>query len=850
MRFGGSDKLTIQSIFKEVKNNFTYEFWVKPEAAHKIRKESVIGASGISDQRYVIAAGYGGDNEYAGTGVSVGTNGVSVFEHTANHLPATLVYETSITDWTHIAIVYRDKTPYLFINGEIRKMGLKSLKTNVFASGIIGGLSNYGFFIGEITNVRIWDYARTRRQIYENMNNGMTEKKPGLISLILEEDRLNKQNLISNDERNETNTEEIDVIICVHNALEEVKVCLESLIAKRTLTFNIIIVDDGSNKETSRFLRAYAEVYNCKLIRNDYAQGYTIAANIGLLASSSKYCVLLNSDTIVTLRWLEKLIACMESEKAVGIAGPLSNAASWQSVPKLFEQNDWAKNSLPEKMNLEQMSNLVENRSDKCYPEVPLLNGFCLMVKREVIDKIGYFDQETFSEGYGEENDYCIRAKNAGFKLKVADDCYVYHYKSSSYTSDQKKLLKKQADKLICRKYSSKKIRDCMTVLKENKELNTLRKKVENAIENGEKLKRSNISILFILPTKGGDGGSHSVVQETMGLRTLNVNAKIANNLNYKIPFSEKYLNFDEFCVYYKNQDELIRLSQHFDIVVATVFTTVKMLKNIIECHPYIKPSYYIQDYEPLMFDKDHHWYKEAIESYTLILNNNAFAKTNWIRNIIKENHGIEVYKIAPSLDNMLFKPAVTINNSKKDVVHIVAMVRPKTPRRSPKETMNVLKAIKEKYNSKIEISIFGCSDNELNSLNVPLNFDFKNQGILHREQVAELLQDSNIFIDLSTYQAFGRSGLEAMAIGCSTILPKIGGIYEYAVHGYNSFLVDTANNEEVIHFISYLVENKSIRNKFFLNGIETAKNYSIEKASLSQYQFFDNMLNNKEKGN
>lgn len=138
MRFGGSDKLTIQSIFKEVKNNFTYEFWVKPEAAHKIRKESVIGVSGISDQRYVIAAGYGGDNEYAGTGVSVGTNGVSVFEHTANHLPATLVYETSITDWTHIAIVYRDKTPYLFINGEIRKMGLKSLKTNVFASGIIG----------------------------------------------------------------------------------------------------------------------------------------------------------------------------------------------------------------------------------------------------------------------------------------------------------------------------------------------------------------------------------------------------------------------------------------------------------------------------------------------------------------------------------------------------------------------------------------------------------------------------------------------------------------------------------------------------------------------------------------
>jgi GT2 family glycosyltransferase/glycosyltransferase involved in cell wall biosynthesis len=864
MRFDGKKKLTIQPIFKDIRNNFTYEFWVKPDATHKIRKESVSGASGISGQRYVIGAGHGLDKEYAGTGVSVGTNGVSVFEHTAYHLPATLVFETSITDWIHIAIVFHDKTPYLFINGELKKKGLKSLKSNVFASGIIGGLNDYDCFIGELTFVRIWDHARTRKQINENMSKEITDKKPGLIeNLVLNENRQYNEKTSSNDKSNtvdlksnerkdinklirvnKTDTGNIDVIICVHNALEEVKVCLESLIAKKTLNFNIIIVDDGSNKETSRYLRTFAKVYNCKLIRNDLSQGYTVAANQGLLASSLKYCVLLNSDTVVTLRWLEKLIACMESEKDVGIVGPLSNAATWQSVPKLFEQNNWVLNLLPEKMSLEQMSNLVENQSVKCYPEVPIINGFCLMVKRDVLEKIGYFDQQIFYEGYGEENDYCIRAHNAGFKLKVADDCYVYHHRSRSYTGDRIKLLKKQADKLICRKYSSKKIKECATILREKKELNTLRKKVGNAIENDEKLKRHNISILFILPTKGGDGGSHSVVQETMGLRSMNVNAKIANKLNYKIPFEDNYRSSDEFCVYYKSQDELIRLSQHFDIVVATVFTTIKTLKNIIECHPYIKPAYYIQDYEPLLFRNDHHWYKEAIESYTLIPNINAFAKTNWICKIIKENHGTDVYKIVPSLDNMLFKPDLSKKNN-KNVVHIVAMVRPKTLRRSPEKTMDLLKKIKGKYKSKVEISIFGCTDNELKSLNVNLNFDFNNHGKLHREHVAELLQHSDIFIDLSTYQAFGRTGLEAMAVGCSVILPKLGGADEYAVHGYNSFLVDTNNNEEVIRFTSNLVENKSIRNTFLINGIETAKNYSIEKASLAQYQFFYNIINN-----
>lgn len=168
MKFNGDEKLIIQPIFKEIKDNFTYEFWVKPEATHKINKESFKGASGTSGLRYVIGPGHGGQKEYAGIGVSVGTNGVSVFEHSENHLPATLVFKTNITDWTHIAIVYNQKVPSLYINGELKRRGLKSHMRGVFASGYLGG-HDYGYFVGEIGEVRIWDHIRTQEQIKNNM---------------------------------------------------------------------------------------------------------------------------------------------------------------------------------------------------------------------------------------------------------------------------------------------------------------------------------------------------------------------------------------------------------------------------------------------------------------------------------------------------------------------------------------------------------------------------------------------------------------------------------------------------------------------------------------------------------
>jgi hypothetical protein len=180
VHFDGNKKLDHNQLYWNIKNDFTYEFWVKPEQELPLINQSTKGTEGVTGQRFVIFPGHTEDYLQAGAGVSVGTNGVTVLEHTHSHLPATLVYNTQIVDWTHIAVVFKCKTPSLFINGEFVKDGHHSTMENVFASGIIGGLSPYGHFVGYIKNLRIWDHAREPEMIKNNMNKDFPLNEDGL----------------------------------------------------------------------------------------------------------------------------------------------------------------------------------------------------------------------------------------------------------------------------------------------------------------------------------------------------------------------------------------------------------------------------------------------------------------------------------------------------------------------------------------------------------------------------------------------------------------------------------------------------------------------------------------------
>ncbi|MER5942508.1 LamG-like jellyroll fold domain-containing protein [Streptomyces sp. NPDC001928] len=172
LAFDGIDDLVALQRTHElnaITDNFTISFWAAPDSPHEIDPESSDGTTGTSGQRYAYAPAHGsslGGPDHAGVGVSVGTNGVSVYEHADNYLPPVLVHEAPLSGWTHIAVVYEDRQPRLFVDGRlVRSRNNPSAMTAVHAApDALGGMA-YGHFHGRLDDIRVYGSQLTPNQI-------------------------------------------------------------------------------------------------------------------------------------------------------------------------------------------------------------------------------------------------------------------------------------------------------------------------------------------------------------------------------------------------------------------------------------------------------------------------------------------------------------------------------------------------------------------------------------------------------------------------------------------------------------------------------------------------------------
>src|SRR5699024_146988 len=152
--------------------------------------------------------------------------------------------------------------------------------------------------------------------------------------------------------------------------------------------------------------------------------------------------VLLNSDTLVTKNWLSKLKRCADSDPRIGTITPFSNNAEICSFPELCREN-------PVPKDIELINLAMEEVSLPFYVDIPTGVGFCLYIRRALIDRVGLFDVETFGKGYGEENDFCLRATRAGYRNVLCSHVYVAHVGSCSFGQEKKKLAEKQMAALL-----------------------------------------------------------------------------------------------------------------------------------------------------------------------------------------------------------------------------------------------------------------------------------------------------------------------------------------------------------------------------------------------------------------
>ncbi len=241
----------------------------------------------------------------------------------------------------------------------------------------------------------------------------------------------------------------VAIVIPIFNAHELTERCIDAVIRWTTAPAQLILIDDASSDPAvAPLLNRYAQRANITVIRNAANLGYTRSSNLGMQTAGEADVVLLNSDTQVGPRWLDRLREIAYSHTSIGTVTAVSDNAGAFTVPELEKFCP-----IPERWSLEQTQRaLLQNVSD-ALPELPTGNGFCLYIKRAMLDAVGLLDAGAFPFGYGEENDLCQRAELAGFRHVIGGDVFVAHARSASFGHDRRAALGEQGMAVLRQRY-------------------------------------------------------------------------------------------------------------------------------------------------------------------------------------------------------------------------------------------------------------------------------------------------------------------------------------------------------------------------------------------------------------
>jgi GT2 family glycosyltransferase/glycosyltransferase involved in cell wall biosynthesis len=240
----------------------------------------------------------------------------------------------------------------------------------------------------------------------------------------------------------------VDVVIPVYRGLEETRRCIEAVLADTAKPLGrIIVVDDRSPEpELSAWLQGMAEKRQIHLLRNPRNIGFVASVNRGMDEAGLHDVVLLNSDTEVPSGWLSRLTAQAYAYPRIASVSPLSNNATICGYP------DNEGGPIAFGQDLADIDRICRTVNAGRWVDVPTTVGFCMYIRRKALNEVGAFDLERFTFGYGEENDFCLRAAALGWHHRLACDTFVYHQGSVSF-GDRANKLGERALKLILERH-------------------------------------------------------------------------------------------------------------------------------------------------------------------------------------------------------------------------------------------------------------------------------------------------------------------------------------------------------------------------------------------------------------
>jgi GT2 family glycosyltransferase/glycosyltransferase involved in cell wall biosynthesis len=220
-----------------------------------------------------------------------------------------------------------------------------------------------------------------------------------------------------------------DIIIPVYRGLEQTQRCLMSVFNDpERPAGRVIVVDDQSPEaRLSSWLDMLAAGGRILLVRNRRNLGFVASANIGIKAAASHDVVLLNNDTEVAPGWLARLAGHAYATPRVASVSPFSNRATICGYPSIGDS------PMAFGLSVTEIDSACRAVNGGRSVELPTTVGFCMYIRREALADVGLFDVQAFGKGYGEENDFCLRASAHRWRHLLACDTFVYHEGSVSF---------------------------------------------------------------------------------------------------------------------------------------------------------------------------------------------------------------------------------------------------------------------------------------------------------------------------------------------------------------------------------------------------------------------------------
>jgi GT2 family glycosyltransferase len=229
------------------------------------------------------------------------------------------------------------------------------------------------------------------------------------------------------------------VVIPAYRGVETTLLCLNRVLETVPRGTPVIVVDDASPEpELSAALDDLARDRRIRLIRNAGNLGFPASANAGMQAAGDRDLVLLNSDALVCAGWLERLREAAEAAPDIGTVAPLSNDATILTYPRVDGLQP-----PPEGKMLDRIDRLAAKANPGIVIDIPTSVGFCMYIRRSCLTETGLFREDVFAQGYGEENDFCLRARHLGWRHVAAPGVFVGHVGGHSFRTAREHLLRR-----------------------------------------------------------------------------------------------------------------------------------------------------------------------------------------------------------------------------------------------------------------------------------------------------------------------------------------------------------------------------------------------------------------------